>query len=113
MSRPLLAFSKPKPRPEHKIGAAEFHRRVFAKWGSKCFFCGGHATDAMHLLGRGGFLGPKTRWLCPEENGRPGCRPCHDDKKKVFPIALMRQSANAINRYCDSIGKAHWKVRVP
>lgn len=71
MSKPLL------PNPKRKSEAADFHRRVFAKHGYKCYFCGGHATDAMHIYGRGSRLGSR-RYAAPEENGRPGCRACHN-----------------------------------
>jgi hypothetical protein len=90
MSRPLQA------NPKRKAEAAVFHREVFKRYGNKCWFCGGHATDAMHII-RSGFLGPLRYRII--ENGRPGCRRCHDAKpsQRDFPIADQREAIIAHN----------------
>jgi predicted restriction endonuclease len=93
MSRPLSA------NPKRNTQAAEFHRRVFAAHGKRCYFCGGAATDAMHLIGRA-HLGPH-RYACPEENGRPGCRKCHDTKGWLsinFALRDRRAAVRALNK---------------
>lgn len=100
LSKPLVAH-KPmadKKQSKRNNGAAEFHRRVFAKWGNCCYFCGSHATDAMHIIGRA-FLG-KQRYECPEANGRPGCRACHQlqtDGKFTFYLLDRLAAVNALN----------------
>lgn len=70
--RPLAA------NPQRKSDAATFHRRVVKKHGRRCHFCGREpeTIDAMHIVKRS-HLG-KHRYACPEENGRPGCRHCHN-----------------------------------
>lgn len=102
MSKPLIA-QKPmadKAKNQRKAAAAEFHRRVFAAHGSKCYFCGGRATDAMHIWGRSSRLGPH-RYAFPEENGRSGCRPCHDTVGRYtrnFKLADRKRAASALNK---------------
>ena len=81
--------------------AREFHRRVFAKWGNRCYFCGGKATDAMHIIPRSQ-LGPH-RYACAEENGRPGCRVHHDaseanDPRCQFHVSQRRKAVKALNK---------------
>ena len=101
MSRPLLA-TKPmvdKKKNARRSAASRWHDVVYKVHGSRCFFCGGHATDAMHIVPRGQ-LGPIRRYAVPAENGRPGCRSCHDAQgqgKRVFPIALRRAAVKALN----------------
>jgi predicted restriction endonuclease len=92
MSRPLLA------NPKGKSEAAEFHRRVFKRWGNKCYFCEGPATDACHIVSRAK-LGPK-RYACPEENGRPGCRLHHELQESGilgFDKPDIRAAVSALN----------------
>jgi 5-methylcytosine-specific restriction endonuclease McrA len=90
MSRPIQA------NPKRQGEAAKWHRDVFARYGNKCWFCGGHATDAMHIIRRS-FLGPLRYKII--ENGRPGCRPCHNKKpnQRDFPIADQREAIIAHN----------------
>ena len=101
MSRPLLA-SKPmvdRKKNARRSAASRWHDAVFRAHGSRCFFCGGFATDAMHIVPRGQ-LGPIRRYACAEENGRPGCRACHDLQEQHqlrFPIALRRMAVAALN----------------
>lgn len=101
MPRPLVAKKKmdTKPKREQVKGAAAWSARVFAAHGRACYFCGGHATYPMHIYPRS-MLGPK-RWECPEENGRPGCRSCHDGPGANFRNfkAKDRHAAfNALNK---------------
>ncbi len=99
MSRPLLATAKLKPNPKRKSEAATFHRDCFKAHGNVCFFCGGRATDAMHIIPRK-LLGP-LRYEIPVQNSRPGCRSCHDLQgagKKRFPIRLVRIAIAAHNK---------------
>ena len=100
MSRPLLNRSRPKAKPESKVSAQEFHRRVFAKWGNRCFFGEEYAQDAAHIVDRNE-LG-KHRYACPEENGRPVCRPHHDAihaHTLAFPKAVYNRAVRALNRH--------------
>jgi len=53
----------------------------------------------MHLFSRA-HLGPH-RYACPEENGRPGCRSCHDMKgwlRTNFAMKDRRMAMTALNR---------------
>jgi hypothetical protein len=53
----------------------------------------------MHIIGRA-HLGPR-RYACPEENGRPGCRRCHDAKGWLsvnFAIKDRRAAVRALNK---------------
>lgn len=74
-----------------------WHERVFKAYGRKCYFCGGNATDAMHIIPRA-LLGP-LRFKIPEANGRPGCRECHDKYPNMrdFKIADVRKAIRAHN----------------
>lgn len=65
-----------KRKRHNLITSKQFHDRVFAMWGSGCWFCGMPATDAMHIISRWQ-LG-LHRYCFPEINGRPGCRRCHN-----------------------------------
>lgn len=101
MSRPLIA-TKPmvdKKKASRRGAASRFHDIVFKVHGYRCFFCGVYATDAMHIVRRSQ-LGPVRRYARPAENGRPGCRQCHDQEnqsKLRFPIALRRAAVKALN----------------
>lgn len=76
MSRPLTAD------PKLNREANEFHKRVFRKYGSLCWFGKrmGHpkrrAIDAAHIISRGTNLGPLR--YADERLARPLCRECHD-----------------------------------
>jgi predicted restriction endonuclease len=86
------------PGKERSKAAAEFHRRVFAKHGNRCEFCGDWATDAAHIVPRSK-LGPH-RYACPEENGRPVCRYCHEAQesgKWNFSVKDRRSAVTALN----------------
>lgn len=93
--RPLLA------KRETINAASAWHRAVFKAHGSCCHFCGKKgSTDAMHVIPRSR-IGPKARYACPVENGRPGCRACHDAQErgeKQFPIAVRRRAIRALNK---------------
>lgn len=41
-----------KRKRHNLITSKQFHDRVFAMWGSGCWFCGMPATDAMHIISR-------------------------------------------------------------
>lgn len=78
--------------------ANKWHRDVFKLRGNKCFFCGSHATDAMHILRRGMHLGP-LRYADPHF-GAPGCRRCHeleDVGKLAFPLELRIEAVTRHN----------------
>lgn len=102
MSRPLIA-TKPmgdKKAKARKIGAAEFHRRVFESWGPKCWRldCSARAVGAAHIVPRSK-LGPH-RYACPKQNGRPLCRRHHDEQEAGlwdFPARIRRQAVDALN----------------
>jgi hypothetical protein len=99
MSRPMISRVKPKANPKRKSEAATFHRSCFKAWGDKCFFCGGKATDAMHVIARAK-LGP-LRYEIPVQNSRPGCRACHDRQgagELKFPIGVLRTAISAHNK---------------
>lgn len=84
--------------PKRKNQAAKFHREVFSLWGKACFFCGGHATDAAHVLNRGTKLGP-LRYATPHL-ARPACRGCHDKQgagKLAWPTPVLRDAIRAHN----------------
>ena len=89
MSRPLLA------NPKRQSESAKFHREVFARYGNKCIHCGGHATDASHVLRRGMHLGP-LRYADPRL-ARPSCRRCHD-AEKPFSKAVRLDAIRAHNK---------------
>lgn len=92
MSRPLVADGK------RKSEAHTFHRRVFAKHGKACYFCGSAATDAAHVIGRA-HLGP-LRYADPHF-ARPTCRRCHDavDRNEIkWPIAILRDAVKHFNK---------------
>ncbi len=95
MSRPLIA------NPKRDVEAAAFHRAVFKAHGSCCHFCGKKgATDAMHVISRS-LIGPKARYACPIENGRPGCRSCHDRQERdelKFTLSVRRRAVRALNK---------------
>ena len=118
MSRPLVA------RLEHKIDADQFHKDVFAAHGRKCYFhgkkkayrfkysrapeerCTKDATDAMHVVPRSS-LGPKSRFACAKENGRPGCRNCHDLEERgvlEFPKDEYNAAVRALNKFSPKLG---------
>ena len=96
MSRPLIA------NKNRQSEAARFHRECFAAWGHICYFCGlKNASDAMHLISRAQ-LGPR-RYECPAENGRPGCRTCHEQQtggKLAFKPADIKRAVTALNKVC-------------
>lgn len=102
MSRPLIP-KKPmedKKKAKRDSGSREFHRRVFAAHGNRCYFCGDPATDAMHIWGRSSRLGPH-RFACAESNGRPGCRNCHNGigaLTRSFRLADRRRAAAELNK---------------
>ena len=92
MSRPLIANKK------REGEAARWHREVFKAHGRACFFCGKDATDAMHIIARAQ-LGP-LRYEIPVQNGRPGCRACHERQERGelhFPVRIMRIAIRAHN----------------
>lgn len=94
--RPLVA--NPKRQPE----AAAWHRRVFKAHGNVCHWCPKKATDAAHVIPRSQ-LGKPQRYACPEENGRPACRACHDrneanDPARQFSLAIRRKAVRALNK---------------
>ena len=92
MSRPLIAD------PKQTQDAAAFQRRVFVKHGNACVFCGSRATDAMHVYPRA-ILG-KHRYECAEQNGRPGCRRCHEAQERgeiKFPLRDRQLAARSLN----------------
>lgn len=64
---------------EHRSARVLFHNVVFAVHGSSCHFCGGPATDAMHVIDRSR-LSARQRYAFAELNGRPGCRSCHESQ---------------------------------
>ena len=64
---------------EHRSARVLFHNVVFAVYGSSCHFCGGPATDAMHVIDRSR-LSARQRYAFAELNGRPGCRSCHESQ---------------------------------
>jgi hypothetical protein len=124
MSRPLVA------KQSTEDAADAFHRAVFAAHGRTCFFhgpkfkfvldfttrkprprkpeerCEKDATDAMHVVPRSQ-LGPKSRFACPDENGRPGCRTCHDleDAGRLdFPDAIYNRAIRALQAVTPRIG---------
>ena len=93
MSKPLI------PDRKRQSEAAAWHRAVFAAHGQFCTFCAAKATDAMHVIPRRD-LGP-LRYMMPKENGRPGCRRCHEAQErgdKQFPIAVVRRAVKAHNK---------------
>jgi 5-methylcytosine-specific restriction endonuclease McrA len=106
MTKPLIADRK------RRSESAEFHRLVFQRHGYECYFCGGKATDAAHVIPRSQ-LGPKTRYAAPQFNGRPLCRACHEENR-IFPLDMRRQAAKAINHFVDlhDLGEK-CKVRLP
>jgi len=99
VTRPLIAN---KARDSE---AAAFHRAVFKAHGNRCHFCGAKgATDAMHVIPRG-LIGPKARYLCPAENGRPGCRRCHDRQEREelqFSLSVRKRAVRALNKVMRS-----------
>jgi hypothetical protein len=122
MSRPLVA------KQGTEDAADEFHRAVFKAHGRTCYFygtrlildaatrkprkrtpeerCEKDATDAMHVVPRSQ-LGPKSRFACPEENGRPGCRTCHnleDVGRLDFPDAVYNRAIRALQKVTPRIG---------
>lgn len=94
MSRPLVADMK------RLSEAADFHRRVFAKWGNACYRgkCKKRATDAAHVIPRSQ-LGPQ-RYACAEQNGRPLCRDHHNEQEAGlwdFSAKDKRAAIRALN----------------
>jgi hypothetical protein len=87
MTRPLIADRK------RDSEAARWHREVFEAHGRVCHFCPKNATDAMHVIPRAS-LG-KLRYTMPKENGRPGCRACHEKQERgeLFFAARVTNSA--------------------
>jgi hypothetical protein len=83
----------------HRKERRAFHDAVFEAWGDRCFFCQGPASDAMHVIGRRMGLG-KHRYAAPVQNGRPGCRQCHDELGDVpanFGWDVVLQAVEALN----------------
>ena len=79
--------------------AGQWHRAVFRAHGKTCWNCGALATDACHVIPRSQ-LG-KLRYEIPKENGRPGCRSCHDKQERGeidFPLSVRRAAVRAHNR---------------
>jgi hypothetical protein len=101
MSRVLSA------NPKRKSDAATWHARVFKAHGKFCYFCGGHANEAMHIIPRQ-MLG-SLRYEIPEENGRPGCHACHGKHGRMldFKRADIERAIEAHN----AISKV--KLRMP
>lgn len=72
---------------------------MFAAWGNGCVFCDDRATDAAHIVDRNE-LGPH-RWECARENGRPVCRPHHEQLHRhelQFPKSVYNAAVRALNR---------------
>jgi hypothetical protein len=95
VSRPLIDNKK------REAEAAKWHRDVFKAHGRSCFFCGKDATDAMHVIPRAQ-LGP-LRYEIPVQNGRPGCRSCHQLQERgelQFPVRELRVAIAAHNKIC-------------
>jgi hypothetical protein len=93
MSRPLIA------NKQRESEADKWHREVFKAHGKLCFFCGKAATDAMHIIPRSK-LGP-LRYAIPVQNGRPGCRECHERQERGelrFGIRFVRIAIAAHNK---------------
>ena len=93
MSRPLIA------NKARESEAARWHRDVFKAHGRACFFCGKDASDAMHIIPRAQ-LGP-LRYQIPVQNGRPGCRACHERQERgelKFPLRVVRTAILAHNK---------------
>lgn len=93
MSRPLVANKK------RESEASAWHRDVVKAHGKACFFCGRDGSDAMHIIPRAK-LGP-LRYKIPVQNGRIGCRECHDRQEAgelQFPIRVRRIAIAAHNK---------------
>lgn len=121
-TRPLV------PKLATQLDGDEFRRAVFAAHGRACYFfpvktvkdattgekrrrrpderCLKDATDPAHIVPRSQ-LGPKSRYACPEENGRPLCRVCHDIQESgrlEFPDAIYNRAIRALNKFSPRIG---------
>jgi len=93
MVRPLQA------NPKRESEAASWHRIVFMAHGSRCHFCGAHATDAAHIVPRSS-LGKAQRYAVPAYNGRPVCRKCHDQLHNgalTFSHLVVWEAKQAVN----------------
>lgn len=93
MSRPLI------PNRKRKSEADGWHKAVFKAHGGKCYFCGSAASDAMHIIARA-HLGP-LRYEIPVQNGRPGCRSCHERQERgelQFSLHDVRVAIRAHNK---------------
>jgi len=83
----------------HTAGRKAFHDAVFARWGTRCYFCNRDATAAMHVIDRKR-LGGAQRYGVPEANGRPGCDGCHQrqtDRIIDFPLSVRQTAVVALN----------------
>lgn len=101
MSRPLIA------NPKRASEASAYHRKVFARYGHACVFCGHQATDAAHVIGRA-HLGPLR--YADERLSRPSCRSCHErvDRNEIqWPLAILRDAIKVHNKI------ARVKIEVP
>lgn len=112
MSRPLVSkrtsVSTAKTKRHALVTSHEFHRRVFAAHGNRCYWCGLPASDAAHIISRWQ-LGPH-RYSCPEINGRPACRPCHD----LNTVHALHFAAKDVRRAVSALNKVLTvKVRMP
>ena len=65
--------------PSLKAKSWAWHQAVFKKYGTACYFCGTYARDSMHII-PANLLGPLAYDLRLVENGRPGCRRCHEEQ---------------------------------
>lgn len=94
-----------KKKKARRVTAKEFSTIVFAEWGRKCYFCDGPATDPMHIYPRS-MLGVTARYACAKQNGRPGCRKCHDGpgaSRLSFKLADQRMAYNALQRVLKAV----------
>jgi len=93
ITRPLISNKK------RNGEASSFHKKVFARWGSRCWFGHKHADDAAHVVDKNQ-LGNKR--YCDPEIARPLCRPCHiqqTDGMISFSLADRRAATLVANKY--------------
>ena len=89
---------------EHRSARHAFHEACFRIFGSKCYFCGGKATDAMHIIPRR-LLSRVQRYARPDLNSRPGCRACHR-RTEHDPLAFPKDVVAAATLAIGELGRS-------
>jgi hypothetical protein len=99
LSRGATKSKQPKRDTKCNYEARVWHDQVFALHGSQCYWCGGVATEAAHVIARGMSLGNKR--YCTPLLGVPVCHPCHELEtlnKLSFPLDIRQVAMRGVNR---------------